>query len=218
MGADIPKQYLSCAGKPLIWHALNTFQQCRWITEIFVALSAEDELFEELIGEQFDKVTRVLGGASRAESVLNALSEVSRTHPLNCWTMVHDAARPCLSASDIAQIAAYIESNPEQGMILADKVHDTVKQASDNDYIDATVDRSRLWRALTPQVFRLGDLKRALETGQLSDITDEASAMERAGYAPRLIQGDARNIKVTRQADLALAELFLKQLESESCA
>ena len=81
MAADIPKQYLSCAGKPLIWHALNTFQQCPWVSDIYVSLSADDKFWPELIGEQFAKVTRVTGGASRAESVFNAISRASQNHP-----------------------------------------------------------------------------------------------------------------------------------------
>ena len=217
MAETIPKQYLKCAGKPVIWHSLNLMQRCHWISRIYVALSPNDPYWDDEIGSQFSKVEIVTGGESRAESVTNALSEAMKTQSDNIWAMVHDAARPCLSINDLELIENYLSDSPEYGMILADKLHDTIKQDDGNDHTEITVDRSHLWRALTPQVFRLGELSQAYDSDRLNEITDEASAMEMAGYKTRLVQGDARNIKVTRPADLVLADLYIGQMENDPC-
>ena len=215
MGADVPKQYLSCLGKPLMWYVLNQMQQCDWITEIFVAISPEDGYWETHIGDQFSKVSCVAGGASRAESVLNALTEARQRHDSNIWTLVHDAARPCLFTHDLQAIRQALLSEAIDGVILADKIHDTVKLQTSDGQIASTVDRSKLWRAQTPQVFQLGALQSALQSADLATVTDEASAMESVSANIKLLQGDVRNIKVTQPQDLALVSLYLAQ-QSES--
>lgn len=215
MASNIPKQYLNCLGKPLIWYALKQMQQCDWIEHIFVSISSTDEYWQDEIGDTFAKVILVEGGASRAHSVLNGLNKALEYCNDNTWTLVHDAARPCLFDNDLEAIKQTLFSDEVDGLILADKVHDTVKSARDNELIDKTVDRSTLWRAQTPQVFPLGALQSALQKADLQLITDEASAMESVAgsdsYNIKLLQGDPRNIKVTRPQDLSLVSLYLSE-------
>ena len=209
MASQIPKQYLTCAGKPIIWHSLMRLQSCHWISDIYVCLSPDDSYWETLIGEQFSKVTPLVGGASRAESVANGLAIASQSHPDDTWALVHDAARPCLFRDDLNQIKKVMESCSTDGFILADKINDTTKRTNSAGLIESTVDRSGLWRALTPQLFKLGQLSTALASHDLTSITDEASAMEHQGFSVNVIQGDRRNIKITQPDDLILAELYL---------
>lgn len=209
MGSDIPKQYLDCAGKPLIWHTLNRFQQCPWIDSIYVPLAENDPYWTVQIGNQFSKVITLIGGASRAESVLNGIEMALKTRPETSWALVHDAARPCLSSTDLEMLRKQLIKGAPDGLILADKIHDTVKLANASGEISQTVDRQLLWRAQTPQVFTLGQLHLALRASALEDITDEASSIEAMGKSPLLVQGSPTNIKVTTPDDLRLAELFL---------
>jgi len=216
MGADRPKQYLDCLEQPMIWHTLNRFQQCDWIEKIYVPISADDGYWAELMAGQLSKVEALIGGDSRAESVVQGLVAAQNQHQTDSWVLVHDAARPCLSVNDLERIHDCIESaNTESfdGLILADKVHDTVKKSDSNGCIQSTEDRSLLWRAQTPQVFQLGRLLEALQQADLQKVTDEASAVEMLGDKPLLLQGDSRNIKVTTAQDLTMAEIIIQQQE-----
>jgi 2-C-methyl-D-erythritol 4-phosphate cytidylyltransferase len=126
------------------------------------------------------------------------------------WVLVHDAARPCLSTEDLDRLLAELDSDPVGGL-LAIPVRDTLKQTDAAGRVATTVDRARIWHALTPQMFRLGLLRDALRDALARGlpVTDEAAAMEAAGFAPRLIEGRADNVKITRPEDLALAEFYL---------
>ena len=126
------------------------------------------------------------------------------------WVLVHDAARPCLTTGDLDRLLAELADDPVGGL-LAVPVRDTLKQADDAGRVAATVDRSQLWHALTPQMFRLGMVYEALRTALARGllVTDEAAAMEAAGFAPRLVEGRADNLKITQPEDLALAEFYL---------
>ncbi|MFP5507268.1 MAG: 2-C-methyl-D-erythritol 4-phosphate cytidylyltransferase, partial [Gammaproteobacteria bacterium] len=152
------------------------------------------------------------GGAERADSVLNALQVLRERAADDDWVLVHDAARPCVRADDLRRLIDALRDDPVGGL-LAVPVRDTMKQATDDGRCAATVDRSRLWHALTPQMFRLGALRAALIAAHTDGIavTDDASALEHAGQRPRLVEGHADNIKITRPEDLALAEFFLRQ-------
>lgn len=212
MESTIPKQYLSLAGRPVIAHALDTLLGYPRIAGLVVAISAGDEWWPKVAASiATDKLLRVVtGGAERCHSVLNGLEDLwEYAHP-NDWVLVHDAARPCLTAGDLDRLLAELADDPVGGL-LAVPVRDTLKQVDAARRVAATVDRSRLWRALTPQMFRLGILRDALratlETGRL--VTDEAAAMEASGFAPRLVEGRADNVKITRPEDLALAEFYL---------
>ena len=141
-----------------------------------------------------------------------ALEALSSTAATEDFVLVHDAVRPCVRAEDLERLLDTVRDDPAGG-ILAKPAHDTMKRGDANCRIDSTVDRRFLWHALTPQLFPLGALMRALRHARKSDlaITDEASAMELIGSCPQLVAGHADNIKITRPEDLSIAELFLKQ-------
>lgn len=155
------------------------------------------------------------GGATRADTVLNGLQALADRSRENDWVMVHDAVRPCVRLKDIAALA---EAAGDEGALLGLPVADTVKRADSTGRVLATVAREGLWRALTPQLFRIRALREALEQVSVAggEITDEASAIEAVGGHPRLVAGAADNIKITLPGDLALAELFLMQQDNES--
>lgn len=206
MGADCPKQYLTLAGKTILEHTLGCLLSHPAIARVIVALAPHDGWFEQLAVAADPRILRVEGGIERAYSVLNALHVVEGK-----WVLVHDAARPCLTQGDLdALIASAMACD---GAILGSRVRDTMKRTDGAGNIVATVEREQLWHALTPQMFPTGTLKRALEEGLALGalITDEASAMERAGFTVKMVEGRADNIKVTRPEDLSLAELFLQQ-------
>ncbi|ATL93636.1 2-C-methyl-D-erythritol 4-phosphate cytidylyltransferase [Aeromonas sp. CU5] len=206
MGADCPKQYLQLAGKTILEHTLARLLAHPAIAQVIVALAPHDRWFEALPVATDPRIVRVEGGAERAFSVLNGLHVAQGE-----WVLVHDAARPCLTHGDLdALIAAAMDCG---GAILGSRVRDTMKRSDGEGNIIATVEREQLWHALTPQMFPTRTLQRALEEGLLlgATITDEASAMERAGFTVRMVEGRADNIKVTRPEDLSLAGLFLSQ-------
>ncbi|MBV7438006.1 2-C-methyl-D-erythritol 4-phosphate cytidylyltransferase [Aeromonas sp. sif2416] len=206
MGADCPKQYLQLAGQTILEHSLARLLSHPAITQVIVALAPHDGWFDALPVAADPRILRVEGGSERAYSVLNALHVASGD-----WVLVHDAARPCLCHGDLDKlIAAALTCD---GAILGSRVRDTMKRTDEQGNIVATVEREQLWHALTPQMFPTAPLRRALEEGLAlgATITDEASAMERAGYPVRMVEGRADNIKVTRPEDLSLAGLFLDQ-------
>ncbi|BFU60828.1 MULTISPECIES: 2-C-methyl-D-erythritol 4-phosphate cytidylyltransferase [Rodentibacter] len=205
MQANKPKQYLTIQGKTILEHTLNIMLRHSSIERIIVAISKNDPYAADLSILSHPKIQVVEGGKTRAESVLNAFNAINEQ---NAWALVHDAARPCLSETDLNKL---LEIKDEQGAILAIPVTDTIKRSDQSNEIIATEDRSQLWQAQTPQFFPADLLQKALENGlkQHHTITDEASAMELAGFRPHLIMGRSDNIKITRPEDLALAEFYL---------
>lgn len=214
MQADRPKQYLELLDNSVIEHTLALFLDHPVIEGVVVAISPEDPYWKELPVASHSHLTRVDGGSERCHSVLNALTWLlEQDADQDDWVLVHDAARPCLRHEDLEQLIAEVTQEGKGG-ILGIPVRDTMKQAAkDGRHIVQTVDRSHLWHALTPQMFRLGELKQAVEEA-LEDgfvVTDEASAMEHAGKKPLLVRGHADNIKITIPEDLALAEFYLRR-------
>ena len=212
MGADRPKQYLELLGRTVIEHTVARFATYPAISGIVVALGNDDGYWGEIEWALEKPLYRAEGGAERCHSVLNALDLLVGFAAPDDWVLVHDAARPCLRAGDIDHLLAALRDDPVGG-ILATPVRDTMKRADSAGRIHCTEDREGLWHALTPQMFRLGVLRAALEQA-LADhavITDEASALEHVGQAPKLVEGRGDNIKITRPEDLALAEFFLRQ-------
>ncbi len=212
MGTDLPKQYLPLAGKTVIEHTLSRFGDHPQISGIVVALSSQDKIWDSLQYKCPKKLIRAEGGAERCNSVLNAFNELSGYASEQDWVLVHDAARPCLQADDISQLIQELGNHPVGGL-LAVPVRDTMKRTDNNGVVQETVMRENLWHALTPQMFRFGDLRDAL-TQAVTDgveVTDEASAMEYAGKQPKLVKGRWSNIKITHPEDIALAEFYLEQ-------
>ncbi|HDZ8883594.1 2-C-methyl-D-erythritol 4-phosphate cytidylyltransferase [Aeromonas dhakensis] len=209
MGAERPKQYLQLAGMAILEHTLIRLLSHPAISQVIVALAPHDRWFDTLPVAQDERILRVEGGAERAFSVLNALHVAQGE-----WVLVHDAARPCLTHGDLDRLIATAMACG--GAILGSRVRDTMKRSDAAGNILATVEREELWHALTPQMFPAGPLKRALEEGLAlgATITDEASAMERAGFPVRMVEGRADNIKVTRPEDLSLAGLYLQQQDA----
>lgn len=211
MQADRPKQYLPLAGRTVIEHTLACFAYLPDLVEIVVAISDGDPWWPGLaIGGL--PIRQVRGGAERCHSVLNGLQALAGEAAADDWILVHDAARPCLRQSDLQKLLQSVREDPVGGL-LAVPVRDTMKRADHQGRIEETVDRSCLWHALTPQMFRFGLLQQALERALAGGllVTDEASAVEHAGLHPLLVEGHADNIKITRPEDLPLAEFFLQR-------
>ena len=207
MQADKPKQYLPIQGQPILQHTLNVLLSYPHISQIVLAVAADDPYIAQLNLTQNPKITLVEGGETRADSVLNGLKAIQNADT-NIWVMVHDAARPCLTHSDLDKL---LEIDDDNGAILAIPATDTIKRALPSQQVAHTEDRSQLWLAQTPQFFRAELLRNALIHAQQQQlaVTDEASAMELAGFQPHLVAGRSDNIKVTRPEDLALAEFYL---------
>jgi len=216
MGGPVPKQYLKLQGRMVIDHTLERLLGHASIRGVYVALSKADRWWPESAYAGHPAVIRVTGGRERCYSVLNALSALEEVAHVDDWVLVHDAARPCLRTADIDRLIEALAGHPVGGL-LAVPVHDTVKRATGHSVVE-TVPREALWRAYTPQMFRLGALKRslstALEKGWL--VTDESSALELMGKAPKLVEGHTDNIKITRPEDLALADFFLARQKGQS--
>jgi 2-C-methyl-D-erythritol 4-phosphate cytidylyltransferase len=210
MGAEIPKQYMEVAGASLLEHSVRALLACEQIIGIVVALHAQDTRATTADTLQDPRVATVTGAAQRSGSVLAGLEALVSRAGSEDWVLVHDAARPCLRWQDIERLISSVTAGGIGGL-LAEPIVDTVKQAGAGDLVACTVDRGRLWRAQTPQMFRLDELRRALllaqEQGRV--ITDEASAMEMAGYPVQLVAGSTGNLKVTVPADLPLAAWYL---------
>lgn len=211
MGASCPKQYLPLAGKFLIEHTLERLLAHPRIERVVVAIAPDDTFFATLAVASHPRLRVTVGGVERATSVLNGLALVESE-----WVLVHDAARPCITHQDMDKLIH--QGLACDGAILGSRVRDTMKRSDAAGFIQKTVDREQLWHALTPQFFRSQPLRMALEQGLASGavITDEASAMESAGFKPLMVEGRADNIKVTRPEDLALAALYLSQQEADT--
>jgi 2-C-methyl-D-erythritol 4-phosphate cytidylyltransferase len=207
MGSELPKQYLPLLGRPQIEHTLRALASHPRIDRVFVVLSPEDGCWEGQ-GIQAEKLSVLhCGGETRANSVANGLKAIAGEVSADDWVLVHDAARPCLRAEHLDRMFAELADDAVGG-ILAVPVADTLKRSGPEQRIAETVPREGLWQAQTPQMFRHGLLLQALEAAG-SEVTDEASAIERMGLQPKLVEGDARNLKVTYPRDLELAALIL---------
>jgi 2-C-methyl-D-erythritol 4-phosphate cytidylyltransferase len=210
MEMELPKQYIEISGRTILEHTVCRLLGCRSIKGVVVCIAPEDSRWSDIELADNRLLPTVQGGSTRAESVLNGLMSLNEIAPDDDWVLVHDAARPCLSHAALERLIS-IAAEEEVGGILALPISDTVKRADEQNRIVGTEDRTGMWRAQTPQMFRLGLLiqaiSSAIEAG--ADITDEASAMELQGYHPRLVVGDPGNIKVTLPEDLSLAEQML---------
>lgn len=220
MQAPLPKQYISLLGRPVILHTLERLCTHPRVRGVMVGISDQDRHWQALI-PMLANLPKFLGkysgGETRAQTVLNGLKALSKHAKSDDWVLVHDAVRPCVRHADIDKLIAAVGDNRDGGL-LALPVSDTVKRVDNEGRVVETVKREGLWRAVTPQMFRIGVLASALEFAmkQGSEITDEASAIEAAGGHPRVVACHADNIKVTLPEDLALAELYLKQQQGKA--
>ena len=216
-GGAVLKQYLPICGKAVLAHAIRAFQFHPLISGITVILSEDDQLFESAVGSLSTVVETVTGGDTRAQSVRNGLRFIMENHPDTDWALIHDAARPCLSPGSLDRLLEQGLQSPD-GAILAMPVGDTLKCEGDKGEIATTVDRFRLWAAQTPQLFPVRALAKAIDAAHRDacELTDESSAMEYSGAAPKLIMGSAANIKITHPDDLAIAEAWLQRKDQST--
>lgn len=216
-GSDIPKQYLPLAGVPLLRRTIDALNDAIVLEAIFVVLAREDTLYAERIGKVRGVETLYCGGATRAESVRNALAAIGRRVAAEDWVLVHDAVRPCIDVSTLNRLLHELESEPVGGL-LAVPLADTLKRAESGAGLRAisTETREGLWCAQTPQMFRYAILQHAFRQADLGKITDEAQAVEALGVKPRLVQGSPSNIKVTYAEDIELAAAILGQRRKDA--
>ncbi|MCH6573096.1 MAG: 2-C-methyl-D-erythritol 4-phosphate cytidylyltransferase [Proteobacteria bacterium] len=212
-GSDLPKQYQEIGGRCMLAHALQAFADWGNLAGTVLAIDDGDRWFAGISVQLPLPVRTVAGGAERMNSVINAVRALQGEADEHDWVLVHDAARPCLCADDLRRL---IEATATDGVggLLATRVADTLKKARDDNgqvRVISTMGREGLWQAMTPQIFRYGLLRPALEAARKAGkvLGDEAGAMELAGHRPLLVEGRRDNIKVTQPADLALAEAIL---------
>lgn len=204
MRADRPKQYLELAGKTLLEHTLGCFLDHPGLKGLVVSLAEDDPYWPGLACSRDARIQRAAGGAERADSVLSGLQRLAELGATSeDWVLVHDAARPNLSRHDLDLLLETLAEDAVGGL-LAVPARDTLKRVGSDGRVRETVDRSLIWQAYTPQMFRHGALQRSLADALVAGvaITDESSALEWAGQAPRLVEGRADNLKVTRPEDL----------------
>jgi 2-C-methyl-D-erythritol 4-phosphate cytidylyltransferase len=216
MGSSIPKQYLSLAGRTVIERVVDVLLAEPAIAGVTVAVAADDPYWNRWLPGSWQKPVRIAsGGETRAHTVLNALLTLDEELEAQDWVLVHDAARPCLHPRDIAKLLHDVGDDPVGG-ILATPVADTLKRVDEGMVID-TPDRSDLWRAFTPQMFRYQLLKEALQAALSVNEppSDEAGALERLRKPVKVVEGRSDNIKITRPDDIALAEAILAHRAGE---
>ncbi|WP_430390396.1 2-C-methyl-D-erythritol 4-phosphate cytidylyltransferase [Dyella sp. 20L07] len=209
VGGDLPKQYLPLAERPLILHTLERLAAHPLIAGLMVVLGSNDARWPAIDRVGDTPVLTTIGGAERCDSVLAGLRALPAHVGDDAFVLVHDAARPCVREADIRRL---IELGvPAGGGLLGAPLRDTLKRAGSDGRSHETEPRDHRWRAFTPQMFRRGELSAALLAASVAGVTvsDEAMAMERAGFAPLLVEGAEDNIKVTTAADFALAEFLL---------
>lgn len=219
-GSQVPKQYMTVAGQPVLDHVLSAFLKPNVFQAIVVPVPPDDRRFHELTASGDDRVVAIVGGAERADSVQAGLDWIdAQGGDASDWVFVHDAARPLITQHELHALLDAIDASNCPGAVLGVPAADTLKRVDQicscpeesDSCIAETVDRTGLWHAMTPQVFRLGELSKALQNAKESNIlvTDEAQAMEASGQLPWLIRGRRSNIKLTYPEDLELIEALL---------
>lgn len=211
LGSPLPKQFLELGHRTVLEHSLESLWTIPQLEGLVLVSRGHPALASILERYSEHNLIRAPGGTERCHSVLNGLVALSELASKDDWVLVHDAARPCVRHHDLHLLTSKLATH-QIGGLLGTRVRDTMKKTDAQDLVSATVERRHLWHALTPQMFRYGLLKTALEKALKDgyEVTDEASAMEHAGYQPLMIEGHADNIKITQCEDLQLAEFFLQ--------
>jgi len=210
MRSSCPKQYLTIQHKTILEHTVQRLLSHDAITHVIIALGEEDEYFPSTALAHNENISCVVGGKERVDSVLAGLKHLNAAK--DPWVLVHDAARPCVRHQDLTRLIEYCLAN-DHGGLLAAPVRDTMKQANSQQLVAVTLERSQMWHALTPQMYKTAELNSAIDSALTKGvtITDESSAMEASGYASGLVNGCSDNIKITQPEDLLLAEFILNQ-------
>lgn len=221
MGADRPKQYLPLADTTVLSATLTRLSNCPVISGVLLGIAPNDAYWPdyavdtEVISKLKDTF---IGGQTRAETVLRGCQSLLKTVSGDDWVLVHDAARPCVRIEDIDRLVQAVQNNKQfDGGLLGLPVSDTVKRTDGDSRVLETVPRAGLWRALTPQMFRVSRLYEALQKAEIDgiEVTDEAQAMENIGAHVHMVEGSADNIKITHPGDISLAERYLEQQKLE---
>jgi 2-C-methyl-D-erythritol 4-phosphate cytidylyltransferase len=214
-GSGMPKQYAPLAGAPLLSRTIERLQQSLPLEFVAVAIARDDAHYEHVIGPRKGVQALRCGGLTRAETVRNGLARLRDECADDDWVLVHDAARPCVPKAALLRLLASVWDDPVGGL-LAIPLADTLKRAdthagvaADAPRVLATEDRSALWRAQTPQMFRYAVLAKALAQEGALACTDESQAVEWLGLKPRLVPGSPSNLKITYPDDLAHAAAIL---------
>ncbi len=210
-GGSLPKQYMRLAGVPLLRHSLKAFAAHPAVFRVRAVIHPDDRELYDAAAAGLGLAEPVAGGASRQESVLNGLESLAADAPQR--VLIHDGARPFVSAAVIDRVLAALEGAP--GAIAALPVVDTLKRGAEGR-IAGTQDRAGLWGAQTPQGFRFADILAAHRAAAGEEMTDDAAVAERAGLAVALVEGSRENLKVTSQDDLMTAERWLRGAQSET--
>lgn len=211
----IPKQYLKIHGKSLLTYTIENFLANPLIHKIFLPLS-HDSLFDTLSVADHPKIQKIAGGETRMLSVKNALDALKEFAAATDWVLVHDAVRPCLHPDDLTTLIDTLKDD-EVGGILGNPICDTVKSVSGGT-ITRTIDRTLLWHATTPQMFRYGILMDAINYCLSSEtqVTDEASAIEQLGYNPKMVTAAHPNPKLTHERDQSYIAMLLTEKNEAS--
>jgi 2-C-methyl-D-erythritol 4-phosphate cytidylyltransferase len=223
MESSLPKQYLSVMGKTILEHVVTRFLSLSVVAGVVVVVSPEDTIWQTMALSSHPKVKTVMGGKERAHSVLNGLSALHDSLSENDWVLVHDAARPCIKPSDIFYLIERLKEHPVGGLLglpqqeTLKEVRSIYEHASGGllANIHKTVDRSLVWIAQTPQMFRFGLLKEALTSAVASgkNVTDEAQAIELKALSAMMVVGSAENIKLTYPDQLKIIRFILSEQE-----
>lgn len=216
MGASLPKQYLSLAGQTIAQRTLSQLVTADLFSKIIIALADDDHHFLDLPIAQSAQIETVVGGASRAASVVNGLHALADYAAADDWVMVHDIARPLITVEAMNKLVNAVGPQ-DVAAILATRIHDTVKRSGTYNsapealpIVETTLDRRQLWLAQTPQMVRYGLLVEAMtQAEKQQEVTDEASAVEFLGRPVLLVENTQQNIKITTAEDLRLAEYYL---------
>jgi 2-C-methyl-D-erythritol 4-phosphate cytidylyltransferase len=206
-GGDLPKQYSWLAGKPVLLHALERLAAGLPLVMTYVLLANDDRWFDRTIGARERVTVLRCGGASRAETVRNALREVANVAH-DDWIVVHDAVRPCLDAASLVRLQREL-ADDETGGMLAIPMTGSLKRAGSDMRVVGTEPREGLWQAQTPQMFRYATMRDAFARPGIEQMTDEAQVIEAFGRQPKLVVGNPNNLKITYPADLELAAAIL---------
>lgn len=208
--SDTPKQFLEIAGKLAIQHSIDAFDKIEDIEGIILVMPKNQELWQDIELFANKPLMYTTGGSSRVESVLLGLQIIEPLVDDISWVLVHDAARACITVSDIYKLIKQCNKH-NQGGLLVKPINDTIKFSQDGQHAKKTIDRNQLYAALTPQMFPYQQLVEALTQADVKSVTDEASAFEQLGIMPLMVKGRSDNIKLTYVEDLLMAEYILRK-------